>query len=77
MYNFNAISLKVLYTYSLLFMKLLYFLFILLFSLNLKGQCPPPGLDHILSSQERIDAFIEVYGNCNVIKNLTHLSMLY
>ena len=40
---------------------------ILLFSLNIKGQCPPPRLDHILSSQERIDAFVEAYKNCDAI----------
>lgn len=48
-------------------MRLLCFLFITLYSLNLKGQCPPPRLDHILSSQERVDAFVEAYRNCEAI----------
>ena len=47
-------------------MRLFYFLFILLFSLSLKGQCPPPGTIN-LSSQTQVNEFAATYGNCNVI----------
>lgn len=48
-------------------MRLLYFFIALLFCLSIKAQCPPFLVDHILSSQERVDAFVEAYSNCGRI----------
>ena len=48
-------------------MRLFFFLFSFLICHLANAQCPPPGLDHYLSSQERVDKFVESYSNCNRI----------
>ena len=48
-------------------MRLLVF-FLLLFSSFVFAQCPPAGQDHFLSSQEKIDAFVDQYSGCEKIE---------